>query len=158
MKILTVTRSVPVLRIERRRQIQYIVFVFVFDFVFVFLSFGICLLLFIHQRALSGWGSEIWLGLLKADDHDEEFYSNDHSDAVTAVNVFGRIHAITRRKYANTEGPKWPRECPEWPKRAHETQYGQGAQNCSDGPEMIKIIISENFWNSVFFGTPCSKA
>ena len=28
------------------------------------------------------------------------FYSNDHSDA---VDVFGRIHAITRRKYANTE-------------------------------------------------------
>ena len=31
------------------------------------------------------------------------FYSNDHSDAVTAIDVFGRIHAITRRKYANTE-------------------------------------------------------
>ena len=31
------------------------------------------------------------------------FYSNDHSDAVTAFDVFGRIHAITRRKYANTE-------------------------------------------------------
>ena len=30
-----------------------IVFVFVFEFVFVYLSFGICLLLFIHQRALS---------------------------------------------------------------------------------------------------------
>ena len=35
-----------------------------------------CLLLFIHQRALSGWGSEISLGLLKADDDDEEFYYN----------------------------------------------------------------------------------
>ena len=32
----------------------------------------------------------------------------------------------------------------------------QGAQNCSCGPEIIKIIISQNFWNSVFFGTPCS--
>lgn len=31
------------------------------------------------------------------------FPSNDHSDAVTAFDVFGRIHAITRRKYANTE-------------------------------------------------------
>ena len=41
--------------------------------------------------------------LIKPDDDDDDFSSNDHSDAVTAVSVFGRIHAITRRKYANTE-------------------------------------------------------
>ena len=35
-----------------------------------------CLLLFIHQRALSGWGSEIWLGLINLVDDFDDFYNN----------------------------------------------------------------------------------
>ena len=54
----------------------------------------------------AGGCQQFSLGLIKIDDDDEDFSSNDHSDAVTAFDVFGRIHGVYTaqiRKYRNTK-------------------------------------------------------
>ena len=67
------------------------------------------------------------------------------------VSRLSRLQMAQKWPRMTQNGPKWPRG----PKLAQRVSrmaqngpwdpFGQGAQNCSDGPEIMKIIISENF-------------